>query len=719
MRHTLHRGPHARCWSAVPLFALGLNAAGGCSAPEGEREVNAGVSRARSSLTSAPCEPYHVISSEPAQSRCESFSGSGGRWAGRLVSRTIDTVYCSYSWVPAAGGGASSGGASVRPPTDLKLDRGANASPVGPSGSSVPVLPLRPLGPLAGTGGVSAVSVNPIAIAVRPRGTNPPKPPPAQGPDLRVLARLKQVEVDCPVLASLAAPTPVGPADVTWMETRRDTHRKQAGWVRRLPESKSRIEVAVIDSAARPYASPLDDTYDHGRTMGRVIADLGCPLDGASACPAEIVNHLALPLRTPAEEDTLNGGYYGTRAHLAAAISQAVAGWQAVTSRAVAPRLVLNLSVGWDASHGGAYEKDFRELNVASQAVYAALLEASCMGALSIASAGNRSAPDDSGIMYPAGWEAVVAPDEQQCANLGWRERPNQLPVFKSATSYRPLVYAIGGVDAQDQPLTNARPLAQPRLVAHALAVVAEDPPRGGWTSSLTGSSLAAAVSSGVATAAWSYRPELTAHDLMELVYQTAVELDPSAGTTEHCLPTSLPCSAHAIRRVSACETLAKVLAISPLELGCETVPAHKGEALAAGVPDATVYPPLPDATECPPPGCVMPAGAVPKSEQPWVGPQPGYPSCDNCYVWAPAQALYVSLKPGTTGTLKHLMLRAHMYGATPTYEIQHPIASDYPAVFAVTLPGTQLAYAADLIAVHDAGYSTVTVTIEEPVPVY
>ena len=54
--------------------------------------------------------------------------------------------------------------------------------------------------------------------------------------------------------------------------------------------------IAVIDSAAHDYIDPRSDTYEHGHTVARVIADLACANLTTPECGMRIRNHLALPL---------------------------------------------------------------------------------------------------------------------------------------------------------------------------------------------------------------------------------------------------------------------------------------------------------------------------------------------------------------------------------------------------------------------------------------
>src|SRR5262249_24637516 len=124
-------------------------------------------------------------------------------------------------------------------------------------------------------------------------------------PDHSRLAQQPNTEIDCPVIAPLAPlqllPVPIwakllppSPADA-WWKPLRDNYRVQAGRISNPPSAQSRVRVAVIDSAALPFWSQAVDRYGHGRAVGKVIADIACPTEGAAGCTTDVHNHLALP----------------------------------------------------------------------------------------------------------------------------------------------------------------------------------------------------------------------------------------------------------------------------------------------------------------------------------------------------------------------------------------------------------------------------------------
>src|SRR6185295_8822360 len=159
--------------------------------------------------------------------------------------------------------------------------------------------------------------------------------------------------------------------------------------------------------------------------------------------------------------------------------------WSASGTR----RIVMNLSVGWPAAFGGS-EAVIDDMPAPVQAALAVLEFASCRGAIVVAAAGNRSwGPDgDTGPLYPAGWEVRPAPGLQACIDRGAQPRPADFPPATS-TVYRPLLYAVGGVQANNRVLANSRPASEPRLTAFADHAVVDDT-TGAPTAVLSGTSV-------------------------------------------------------------------------------------------------------------------------------------------------------------------------------------------------------------------------------------
>jgi hypothetical protein len=310
-----------------------------------------------------------------------------------------------------------------------------------------------------------------------------------------------------------------------------------------VDRSLARVRVAMPDSVDRGLAlgTSMTETPSafvasrsgHSAVVGSIINHLVCgrdrirDLDAAAleTCAAEVVPYLALPLLTPTEEappaipapfgtpypkDT--GGYFGRQADLATAIHRAVRDWQ---SEAPERRLIINLSLGWDKAYSG---RTISTLRMPARAVWAAIRDARCKGALVVAAAGNRGRRADSGAMFPAAWEAQP---------LTCRVPADAPP----AGVYAPLVFAVGGVDGADEALAVSRPLSTPRLVTPAAVVSvthvgeANDVDELISADVVSGTSVSAAVVSGLAAVVWSHRPALRADEVMQLLYESGADL--------------------------------------------------------------------------------------------------------------------------------------------------------------------------------------------------
>jgi hypothetical protein len=328
---------------------------------------------------------------------------------------------------------------------------------------------------------------------------------------------------------------------------RRDAFRLDIDWVDGASleaSARAPIEIAVADTiSAEVGATGRPPAHIHGQVVGAIITDIACP-ERRQDCVENVRHALAMPRSDGhSAPDWVEGGDRGTRGDVALAIYAAVEGWrERRLDHPTAPaRLVLNLSLGW--------EPDPREL-APSLALQAALRFASCNGVLVIASSGNdpRGRASHTGPLEPARFEMVPAPDAAECRALGFAPLAEHVyPVFGSIK--KPLVWAVGGVDANDRPLSDARPESMPRLVSPALDGLAMGT-NGELTRALTGSSIAAAVVSGTAALIWSYRPELRPDQIVEIIYESGWDIHEMAdfGLEE-------PVTIH---RVSACAALAR-----------------------------------------------------------------------------------------------------------------------------------------------------------------
>ena len=454
-----------------------------------------------------------------------------------------------------------------------------------------------------------------------------PASPSAQGrPPLRPFeGRIAQV--DCPLVAANAPLPPRQYPPEAWQPRQQRLH-EQEGRVTKLPVGQgSPVTVAVVDSAAHPYSSPQLDNSGHGRTMGRLIDELACPT--GQPCPVQIANHLALQeVDEASKSDPADGGFYGTRAQLAAAVQQALDAWVATVTPAHTSRLVINLSIGWvpalDQNPRGGHGRTLPE-----DLVFQVLTRASCLGALVVAAAGNGAFTSSTGPIWPAGWEAQPAPGAQACQRFVDGDWPfaGDLTV---ADPYRPLVHAVSALDHSDQPLAIVRPGSIPRLLAHGMSAITSDPLRAPQhTLLLSGTSVAAAVVSGAAAALWSHTPALTAHGVANLLFTSGVPIPTAA--TELCLPGG--CAKQPVR-VSLC---AAATALGGKRLPCATVAFGAGQTPdLPPPPPAQVYGPRKICIDvlgretCTPLDVPRAATQYAAPEEPWVLPQP-VPWCPSC----------------------------------------------------------------------------------------
>ncbi|HEU4532475.1 MAG TPA: S8 family serine peptidase, partial [Polyangiaceae bacterium] len=323
---------------------------------------------------------------------------------------------------------------------------------------------------------------------------------------------------------------------------------------------------------------------------------------------------------------------------------------------------------------------------------------ASCAGALVVAAAGNRDLASGTGMVYPAAWEALPAPSVEACRSypLPSSSGAAQLPVFPPAgtTAYRPLVHAVGAVDALDRPAGITRQGGRPRLAAYGVGVVAYEPRTGGSTRIKTGTSLSAAVASGAAALAWAYNPTLRADEIMAVLHKTgqavapSVELKPDLCAGQDCTGS--------IRRISACNAAAKVFCNASScgsALPCKTVPAFGGDLpsplvdwSAEGFPTLELTTPAGPCTVASDPGCDWVWAGDTSQAEPWVGPQPGGGGCDTCVY---------------SGTESKIVMGLDEYARKCAYAMGTTVAlaDGTTQIFTVSKPVSSLAAAPDALS--------------------
>lgn len=269
------------------------------------------------------------------------------------------------------------------------------------------------------------------------------------------------------------------------------------------------VIVAVIDSIPEPR--PNNPRSLHGSFMISLVDDVACPA-GREGCAVTSLAYLGMPRYAENGETDLyggiRGGHYGTQKDVAKAIYQAVADWQANAGNA---KLIINLSLGWERDLFG--DSDDSGPRPSVLAVHAAIEYARCYGALVIGAAGNLGYSCNEGPIAPAAWELHAMPSGNRCALFNAPQPPS------SGNLYAPLVYSVGGLTHDHQPMARSRAGGMPRLAALATNATTADAQRTG-----TGTSIAAAVTSGVAALVWSYNPQLTAAQVMDIIYTSGTD---------------------------------------------------------------------------------------------------------------------------------------------------------------------------------------------------
>jgi hypothetical protein len=311
-----------------------------------------------------------------------------------------------------------------------------------------------------------------------------------------------RLERDCDVVSPLAA-------DYEKVhEAKAEGYAAQLGvadnWM--IPAGLAKIRIAIVDSGVENNPDgPSTDRSNHAQTTGAVALSIACRHGDGPGCAARLTNHLALPRVTRYQLDEVRGGYYGSLLEAALGMYDAM---HRFLVEGTDERLVVNMSFGWDEQWGG---RDPQTTRLPARLVHEVARYSACHGALLVAAAGNRNVPDFDGPMFPAGWER----EEADCAPA-------------SVTTYRPLVHAAGAVDGGDRMIPTGRPGAAPRIEApgmQAAVYVLWDNLTKQRTPALTGTSMAAAATSGTAALVWGLRPDLAPADVMEIVYASGERL--------------------------------------------------------------------------------------------------------------------------------------------------------------------------------------------------
>jgi Subtilase family len=338
--------------------------------------------------------------------------------------------------------------------------------------------------------------------------------------------KLVALDRDCVAIAPLADPASL--STIQWSALAAQLH-EQSG-LNALGANtllgSSAVRLAVLDGNPTNASDPelQMGTAPHGNALITMAQNLLC--GSAPYCPVNVTSQLALTflrvdplLRTPEHRNQSQGGHLASISELAAALHREVSAWRLAAAN---DRLVLNLSLGWDGDFGGN-EPVVTQMSAPVQAMYAALSEASCYGALVFAAAGNRSGGTDPeiGPMLPGAWEQRAAPTRTECQQrLGLNPPQSQF----LGSNYRPLLYAVSGIEGDGSVLDNARSGANARLAAYGDHAVIESQARvaGEPTATLTGSSVATLLASANAAVAWSWQPGANAQQIVDALYNAS-----------------------------------------------------------------------------------------------------------------------------------------------------------------------------------------------------
>ncbi len=374
------------------------------------------------------------------------------------------------------------------------------------------------------------------------------------------------------------------------------------------------VTIAVVDTA--PHGTTTSGAASHGRAMASIVDDIACGSTPKAQCAREVASFVGLPrVRGAAPYSAGGGGFYGYQSDLAKGIAEAVHYW----GERRRGKLIINLSVGWEPAC------DTR----GSELVRRTIARATTQGALVLAAAGNRRPGScATGPTAPGAWGNQSVPSR--------------------GGGMVPLLYGITPVDEQLRDLVTFRPGSNTAFATRGFMIVTTDesvnPPED--LGPYSGSSVSTAVASGIAALIWSYHPELSAQQVMDLLWESGAQRpeDPSSPSSGFVLADSyFGASAPEQHVVSACRALERAACLGSAPCGPTSCvePSTDVGAMVAGIwagasPIKVVVDGQSSSIECSSCGGSSPtrvfgATSMTTPPDPWVVPQPDDPPCPLC----------------------------------------------------------------------------------------
>ncbi len=318
------------------------------------------------------------------------------------------------------------------------------------------------------------------------------------------------------------------------------------------------VRLAIIDSlpTAELYPENNSTNSPHGASLTEIARFLLCE-QTKEVCLAQITSQLALAYIAELREDEYHifrddfqGGYFGSLTDLSLAIQNETSAWKSGKQN---KKLILNLSLGWNGDVWGGTTTNPIDYPAAVKSVFDSIVSARCHGALIIAAAGNKSKTEtqDFQAMLPARWAKFPSPSKEDCLQYGIKLVPEERKNSKNESILDSLVYGVSGIDALGNPLANSRKNSNATITAFGDHAALQNTTATN-TEVLTGSSVSTVVVSSIASLVWGYRPELSATELMSLVYDAG---EPLKFNADFQPPTPRPLVA---KRASMCSALLK-----------------------------------------------------------------------------------------------------------------------------------------------------------------